>query len=268
MMKVNIGRGGKNEQHDMDYTYEHYRPARTPGLYKNLYKKKTKERKWIFQLVVSCAILLVIFGLFRINVPFAGYLQDGVKHLLTSETDFLPIFYKIVQLASNIGNLEWPPIDETSQPSKTAITEIPPGTIMLLPVSGNIIRTYGWVIEPGENVQSFHEGIDIAVPVGTEVKASADGNVLEVGESDSLGKYILIEDQTGELTRYANLSEVLVDQGRTVKAADVIGKSGMKSDRRPHLHFEVIVNGRPVDPIDKLGINFVNGSSAGQYKVR
>jgi len=257
-MKINIGQSNKSERQNLDYLYQGYRPVKSAGLY----KKRGRERKWLYQLVVSGAILLVVFGLFRVDIPFTGYLKSGVKYLLTSDADIQPVLSKIIQLAANMGNLEWPLVDETSQPSKTAITELPPGSLLLLPVSGNIIRTYGWIFEPGENVQRFHEGIDIAVPAGTEVKASADGTVIDMGESGSWGKYILVKNLTGELIRYANLSEILVRNGQTVKAAEIIGKAGMTTDSRPHLHFEVIVNGRPVDPIDKLGLNFISASGS------
>ncbi|MHB9093633.1 MAG: M23 family metallopeptidase [Eubacteriales bacterium] len=254
-MKINIGPKAKDSPQDLDYLYENYRPAKSGGP-ANFYKSGGREHKWIFQLLASGAILLVILGLFKANIPFTGALKNGVKYLLTSETDFRPAFHQVVELAAQVGNVELPVADDVPSSTKTAITEVPPGTLLLLPVSGNVINTYGWLVDPRENLQKFHEGVDIAAPVGTGVKASADGKVIDIGENSGLGKYVLVKNLTGELVRYANLSEVLVQKEQQLKAGNIIAKTGVLGDSEPHLHFEVIVNGRPVDPLSRLGVDF------------
>lgn len=255
-MKINIGSKDKNSSQDIDYLYQNYRPAKSPAVYGSLNKKKMKDNKWVIQLLVSGVILLAVWGLFKTNLPLTAALKNSVKYLMTSETNMQPVFNKVIQLASQVGNVEWPVVDDVPQAAKTAVSEAPSGTVLLLPVSGSVLRTYGWQTDSEERVQVFHEGIDISAPVGTGVKASADGKVARVGEKPGLGRYILINNNSGEAVRYANLSEIRVKQGQQVKAGDIIGKSGQAEDGRPHVHFEVIVNGKPENPLDKLGVDF------------
>ncbi len=263
-MKINIGRRDKSGTQDLDYYYENYPPRKSAVFY----KKKVREHKWVGQLLVSGVIFLVVLGLFKLNIPFTAFLKNGVKYFLTSEINIRPVFSRLIQFASQAGDLEWPLSDDVSPPSKTVITEVPSGIVLLLPVSGNIIRTYGWLTDSEDQVQKFHQGIDIAVPVGTEVRASAGGKVVNIGENSSLGRYILVKNNTGELVRYANLSEVLVRVEQAVKTGDIIAKTGMPADRQPHLHFEVIINGRPVDPLAKLGVDFsrLNGTNTSDLR--
>lgn len=261
-MKININPGGKDKSQDLEHLYQNYTPARGKINYNNLYDKNAKDNKWIIQLLVSGAVFLVLFGLFKLDIPFTGALKNGVKYVLTSEANFRPVLNQIVRLAAQTGNLELPVIDDLPAPAKTALSELPQGSALLLPVSGKVIRTYGWLVDPKENIQGFHEGVDIAVPVGTSVKAASDGRVIAIDEKSSLGKYVLVQTTSGGMVRYANLSEVLVQGEQQVKAGDVIAKTGMKSDPEPHLHFEVIVDGKPVDPLTRLGIDFTKTGSA------
>lgn len=267
-MKVNIWDKDKGSATvDTDYLYESYRPAKSTD-YSSFYRRNKKERRWVIQLLVSGAVLLGLWGLFNTNIPFGGALQNGVRYLMTAETDVQPVLHKIVQLASQAGNLDWPLIDDVPQSSKAAISEVPAEAVLLLPVSGDLVRTYGWAIEPGEQVEKFHEGIDIAVPVGTPVKAAAAGTVTDTGEQQGFGRFILVTNSSGELVRYANLSEIKVQKGQEIKAGEIIGSSGMEADDKPHVHFEVIVNGRPVDPLSRLGVDFTRLGDTGNTGSR
>jgi murein DD-endopeptidase MepM/ murein hydrolase activator NlpD len=267
-MKINIWRKKREHTEDLDYLYDNYRPAKSPVNYGGYPKKGTKENKWILQLLISGVVLLLVAGLFRSELPFTGTLKEGVKYLMTSETNLQPVINQVVRLSTQVGNVEWPTADEVPVPDRPAITQVPPESILLLPVSGNVLRNYGWYIDPEEKIQKFNEGIDIAVPVGTIVKASADGKVIKASEPDELSKSILIESKSGELIRYANLSKTSVQIGQTVKAGDVIGKSGITSDKEPYVHFEVIIDSKPVDPLGKLGVDFskINGAKRPEEK--
>lgn len=268
-MKVNIWEKDKGSTTlDTEYLYENYRPAKSSANYSGFYHKSKKENRWVFQLLVSGAVLLALFGLFNTNIPFSGALKNGVRYLMTAETDVEPVLHKIVQISAQAGNLEWPIIDDIPQQSKAAISEVPAGTVLQLPVSGKLIRTYGWMADPGEQVQKFHEGVDLAVPVGTQVKAAADGQVIDTGELIGLGKYVLVRNKSGEMTRYANLSEIKVQDGQEVKVGAFLAESGMEGGNQPHVHFEVIVNGQPVDPLGKLGIDFTRLGGDGKTGVK
>jgi len=268
-MKVNIWeRDKKSGIEDIEYTYGNYQPAKSTVIYSKLSKKRLRENKWVIQLLIAGAVLLVILGLFRANIPFAGPLKNTVRYLMTTETNLQPVLHKVVQLASQAGNLEWPLLDDVPRSAAPVISDVPPESLLLLPVSGDVIRTYGWTVDPAGKVQTFNEGIDIAVPTGTDVKASAAGRVIDVGEQTGQGMFILVENSSGELVRYAHLAEVKVNPLQQVKAGDIIAISGLPKDRQPYMHFEVIVNGRPVDPLSRLGIDFTRVNGAGKTDAR
>ncbi|WP_448575579.1 peptidoglycan DD-metalloendopeptidase family protein [Thermomicrobium sp.] len=115
------------------------------------------------------------------------------------------------------------------------------------PVSGTVTSTYGpRSLLPGE---TFHSGIDIAVPEGTPVRATGDGTVRFVGNTDGYGLRIEVDHGNGVTTLYAHLSAADVRPGQRVQRGQVIGKSGNTGlSTGPHLHYEIRQNGRTVDP--------------------
>ena len=254
-MKINIGKKRPEDLTEIDYIYENYKPVSGP----TSNRRRIGVQKWVAQLLVSGAVCLAVLGLFRLDIPFTGTVKSGIRYLLSYETDVQPVFYRVMQLASHVGNLEWPVIYDISSPTRTVAGSSE--QLLLLPVSGNVVRVYGWVNESKENTQVFHEGIDIGVPEGTEVKAVAGATVINIAENPELGKYLLVKNDSGELVRYGNLSEIMVTEGQTVSAGDVIAKTGKSGVREPHLHFEVIVEGRPVDPLNRLGTENTNDNS-------
>ena len=95
-----------------------------------------------------------------------------------------------------------------------------------------------------------HEGIDFIAGTGTDIYAAADGKVKTVRYSDSFGKMVEIDHGYGLLTLYAHMSRQEVKRGDVVKRGQVIGKVGNTGlSAGPHLHYEVHVNGKEVDPV-------------------
>jgi murein DD-endopeptidase MepM/ murein hydrolase activator NlpD len=95
-----------------------------------------------------------------------------------------------------------------------------------------------------------HEGVDITAPYGTEVVAPAAGRVVRVGWENGYGLEISIDHGYGIETRYAHLSRTGVTVGQTIKRGDRLGWVGSTGlSIGPHLHYEVLVNGRPTDPL-------------------
>ncbi len=117
---------------------------------------------------------------------------------------------------------------------------------------------------PTPTASTDHGAIDIAVAEGTDVLAAADGVVEYVGnDPDGYGNYITIDHQNGYKTRYAHNSEILVKKGDSVKKGQVIAKSGSTGNSTgPHLHFEVLLNGTKVDPLDY--VNMTNKQPTGK----
>jgi murein DD-endopeptidase MepM/ murein hydrolase activator NlpD len=102
-----------------------------------------------------------------------------------------------------------------------------------------------------------HDGVDLAAPQGTQVFAAADGVVESVAARSSLspgyGREVIIDHGFGFKTRYSHLSQVLVRPGQKVSRWDVIGLVGQTGRATgPHLHYEVLVNGLPVNPLDYI----------------
>lgn len=131
--------------------------------------------------------------------------------------------------------------------------EIPP---MSLPVKDILYPQIGATVgsrhNPMLNADIRHNGLDFIVPRGTPVYAPADGMVEKTrtsGKGD--GNTVLLEHEGGWQTRYCHLSEIKVRDGQKVRKGQLIGVSGMSGDAfAPHLHYEVLHYGRPVNPVN------------------
>ena len=112
--------------------------------------------------------------------------------------------------------------------------------------------SFGIRMHPILKVVRPHEGIDLTARRGTNIYATADGEVLQAGyRAGGFGKKVLIDHGYGYRTVYGHCDEVLVEPGQQVKRGEVIAKVGSTGlSKSSHLHYEVHVNGRPVDPIN------------------
>ncbi|OEH86498.1 hypothetical protein BHU72_12855 [Desulfuribacillus stibiiarsenatis] len=117
------------------------------------------------------------------------------------------------------------------------------------PTSGNINSGFGYRKDPFTFRPDFHTGIDIANRTGTPIYATADGKVIHAKYDGGYGRSILIYHGDGISTRYAHLSRYAVDANAEVKKGTLIGYMGSSGrSTGPHLHYEVIINGKPTDP--------------------
>ena len=120
------------------------------------------------------------------------------------------------------------------------------------PVRGKVITSYGAKTNGKSN-----DGINLAVPEGTPIKAAEDGVVAYSGnELKGYGNLVLVRHANGYVTAYAHASELLVKRGDTIKRGQVIAKSGQSGEvGSPQLHFEIRKGSTPVDPLQ-----FLNGA--------
>lgn len=117
------------------------------------------------------------------------------------------------------------------------------------PVVGKLTSAFGVRKDPFTEKHRFHKGIDIGVPVGTSVVASASGKVVFVGKRGGYGKAIMIEHRNGYQTLYGHLSRYHVKKGAQVKQGQKIASSGMTGRATgPHVHFEVRRQGHAERP--------------------
>jgi murein DD-endopeptidase MepM/ murein hydrolase activator NlpD len=127
-----------------------------------------------------------------------------------------------------------------------------------LAATPSIMPTQGWLSSafaamrehPILHIARPHEGIDVSAPMGTPIEAPAAGIVRSTGWEAGYGNTIEIDHGFGIVTRFAHTSRILVRQGQHVQRGEriaLVGNSGLATG--PHLHYEVHVNGRPVDPL-------------------
>ncbi|CAG9239959.1 Peptidase M23 [Paraburkholderia caribensis] len=125
-----------------------------------------------------------------------------------------------------------------------------------MPVDGARFGSpFGNRVDPFTHHLSFHPGVDLVAPPGTPILAAAGGRVIHAGPQGGYGNAVEIDHGNGLITRYGHASRIVVQEGDLVlprqHIADV-GSTGRSTG--PHLHFEVLVNGAPVDPTDYLAL--------------
>ncbi len=128
------------------------------------------------------------------------------------------------------------------------------GTAATPSAAGLIWPVHGPITSPfGPRWGGFHPGIDIGVPTGTPIEAAAAGTVIYCGWESGYGNLVVIDHHNGLATAYAHQSRIAVSCNQDVAQGQVIGYVGCTGFcTGPHLHFEVRVNGSPVDPLGYL----------------
>jgi murein DD-endopeptidase MepM/ murein hydrolase activator NlpD len=118
-----------------------------------------------------------------------------------------------------------------------------------LPIAAPVSSPFGYRADPLSGARRFHAGVDIAAAYGREVPSAGAGRVVFSGAQGGYGNTVVVEHPGGIRTRYAHLSSVQVDVGVRVDAGTVVGRVGSTGrSTGPHLHFEVLQDGQPVNP--------------------
>ncbi|MDP2330254.1 MAG: peptidoglycan DD-metalloendopeptidase family protein [Reyranella sp.] len=153
------------------------------------------------------------------------------------------------RLASATAKVDEAPVAEASVKASEATGALP---TFRWPVRGKVIASYGAKTNGKSN-----DGINLAVPEGTPVKAAEDGVVAYSGnELKGYGNLVLVRHSNGYVTAYAHASELMVKRGDTIKRGQIIAKSGQSGEvGSPQLHFEIRKGSSPVDPLQ-----FLNGA--------
>jgi murein DD-endopeptidase MepM/ murein hydrolase activator NlpD len=140
--------------------------------------------------------------------------------------------------------------------ARLAGVELPPEGApgqLLWPVSGPITSPFGWRMHPILHRMIQHRGIDIAVPTGTPVAAAAEGRIIVASYQGGCGNMVAIDHHGGLSTMYCHMSQIFVSVGQEVQRGQAIGAAGSTGlSTGPHVHFQVMQNGNPVDPMGFL----------------
>ena len=160
---------------------------------------------------------------------------------------FRPVFSRLTGLGreANQSALDLQHLLSTLSQQKSLLSAIPSAT----PLNGWIASGFGPRISPFTGERVMHFGLDVASPIGTPVYAPADGVVIFTGAKEGFGNFIMIAHGYGIVSRYGHNAQNLVQPGQTVKRGEQIATVGMTGRATgPHLHYEIVVDGRPVNP--------------------
>lgn len=124
-----------------------------------------------------------------------------------------------------------------------------------LPTNGHITSQYGPRRSPFTRRVKVHKGIDFSTPTGSYIYSTADGIIKSVKRSKTYGLSIDVEHNERLVTRYAHLSRALVNQGEKICAGEVLALAGSSGrSTGPHLHYEIIVDGKALDPLKVISL--------------
>jgi len=141
-------------------------------------------------------------------------------------------------------------LQDAASKYNTMLAETP----SLWPLYGLITSDYGWRSDPfGGSGSEFHDGVDIAAPYGTAIRATAEGKVEQSGWNGSYGISVTLYHRDGIETLYGHMCRTAVSAGQTVKKGQVIGYEGSTGRATgPHVHYEVMIHGSSVNPMTYL----------------
>ena len=191
--------------------------------------------------------ILAYFGLNASQI-FWDKWNELTQNSLSLASSFAEFDYKFLNIKKVIKTLEVNinKIDQFILDRESFLRSTP----TLLPTRGWVTSYYGPRISPTAKVLRMHEGIDIGAVSGTPIVASADGRVIFSGSKPGFGNIVHIDHGYGIESFYAHAKKVIAKIGSTVKRGEpvaAIGNTG--SSTGPHLHYEIRVNGTPVDPL-------------------
>jgi murein DD-endopeptidase MepM/ murein hydrolase activator NlpD len=127
-------------------------------------------------------------------------------------------------------------------------------TPTIWPLAGWLSSGYGNRRDPINGSADFHPGLDIAANKGTPVRATADGTVQSAGYQGNYGNAVLVEHGFNISTRFGHLSRFAVRPGQQIRRGEIIGYVGATGRvTGSHLHYEILLHGRPVNPLRLLG---------------
>lgn len=186
-------------------------------------------------------------GLFGVG----GTLPEDLDTRLSAKQDSKALLRKMhvttEQLAEASGNQEQS-LTNLLQNLETQVNRLA-ATPAIMPTEGWLTSLFGYRTSPFTGKREMHTGLDIAAEKGTPILASADGVITSCNTDGALGLTAVIDHGHGLVTRYGHTEKILVKAGERVKRGQEIAQIGSTGrSTGPHVHYEVLLNGMPVNP--------------------
>jgi murein DD-endopeptidase MepM/ murein hydrolase activator NlpD len=193
------------------------------------------------------------------RVPFltsrVASLTKEVKQLDTLQARLAEMERRFLQVQQMMGATGAPPTREPVVAAPIVAAPPPPKPDTTAPTLPSLwpLEVEGYVTRGSADASDYsgpHPGLDVAVPVGTPIRAAGGGTIVEVGDDAKYGRFVRVEHRDGYETLYAHASQILVKQGDRIPSGRTIALSGNTGQSTaPHLHFEVRQAGAAVDPM-------------------
>jgi len=217
---------------------------------------------------VALALLVLIvasWGFLALRAVRSFHLQVTVDSLQAERTQILSLAEELSRVEAEYENLrslfgygETPIAPDLWLPpsglpgSRTVGAGV--ASEEFLPTSWPLTQP-GYITQPligGEDLEG-HPGMDVAIPTDSYIRAAGSGRVVRTGDDPVYGLFVVLEHGEGYQTVYAHASGVFVERGQPVRRGEVIALTGSTGhSTAPHLHFEILLDGLPVDPLSMV----------------
>lgn len=212
------------------------------------YGEKSFLDRFLIQAFISLITVAIVLLINNINLSFAKAISEGIRTTINWNMDFS----KALGTFKNIGNII-PEAKENLGIAEVGIESFEENPSFIMPVEGEITSEFGERVHPVFNTVKMHNGIDIDAAIGTPIKSSAAGKVLQVGEDDINGKYVRVRSGKYDVV-YAHCYKIIVKEEQNVMQGEILGETGDTGlTSGPHLHFEIQENGKSVSPMEMIG---------------
>lgn len=254
---------------------------------KDIKKILKKIKKFLYQLLGSSLIFLIILIIKIYNVePLLTWINENINKQISVEETYKYAQSKLLEFKEYLNKIEssYMPNDESKeilQEDSSVISDENDDEIVVQnkvyeeavegvnqmiddaeyikekyklkhAVQGTVTSIFGVRESDNKIVTAYHSGIDVAANKGTNIYASIGGEVIVAGTDNAYGKYVMIQTDN-MVTVYAHCSELKVKKGQKVKQGEIIAKVGSTGwSTGPHLHFEIRLDDRFVNPADVL----------------
>ena len=227
----------------------------------NQKQKNFMTRIIIIQLVLSMIITGILFLICRNDSNLSQNMKSFYSGICKNDIAVSEIFDSFKNVVQETFS---PSVEDATGETEPTTGEKADFSPVFLTVNfenpikkGNITSKFGYRVSPITNKYSLHTGIDIAAPENTKIYAVYDGVVVKSEYREINGNYIVIKHSDTLKTTYNHCNKLLVKEGETVRKGEVIalvGQTGYATGN--HLHFEVLLNGKYVNPLYVLSYDF------------